>query len=55
MSNSGSESEFSNEEQGALTFSIQAYQFEMRVNTDKRDITTYIVVMDMVVTECLYS
>ena len=38
MSNSGSESEFSDEEQGAQTFSIQPYQFEPRVNTDERDI-----------------
>ena len=38
MSNSGSESEFSDEEQGAQTFSIQPYQFELRVNTDERDI-----------------
>ena len=37
MSNSGSESEFSYEEQGAQTFSIQPYQFEPRVNTDERD------------------
>ena len=40
MSNSGSESEFSDEEQGAQTFSIQPYQFEPRVNTDERDINT---------------
>ena len=38
MSNSGSESEFSDEEQGAQTFSIQPYQLEPRVNTDERDI-----------------
>ena len=38
MSNSGSESELSDEEQGAQTFSIQPYQFEPRVNTDERDI-----------------
>ena len=38
MSNSGSESEFSDEEQGAQTFSMQPYQFEPRVNTDERDI-----------------
>ena len=39
MSNSGSESEFSDEEQGAQTFSsIQLYQFEPQVNTDERDI-----------------
>ena len=38
MSNSGSESEFFDEEQGAKTFSIQAYQFEPRVNADERDI-----------------
>ena len=38
MSNSGSESEFSDEEQGAQTFSTQPYQFEQRVNTDERDI-----------------
>ena len=38
MSNSGSESEFSDEEQGAQTFSIQLYQFEPLVNTDARDI-----------------
>ena len=40
MSNSGSESEFSDEEQGAQTFSIQPYQFEPQVNTDERDINT---------------
>ena len=38
MSNSGSESEFSAEEQGAQTFSIQPYQFEWRVNRHERDI-----------------
>ena len=38
MSNSGSESELSDEEQGAQTFSIQPYQFEPLVNTDERDI-----------------
>ncbi|CAH3024096.1 unnamed protein product [Porites evermanni] len=35
MSNSGSESEFSDEEQGAQTFSIQPYQFEPRLSGDE--------------------
>ena len=38
MSNSGSESEFSDEEQGAQTFSILPYQFEPRVNRHEREI-----------------
>ena len=37
MSNSGSESEFSYEEQGVQTFSIQPYQFQPLVNTDEED------------------
>ena len=37
MSNSGSESEFSYEEQGAQTFSIQPCQYQPRVNTDEGD------------------
>ena len=55
MSNSGSESESSDEEQGAQTFSIQPYQFEPRVNADERDINAYIFAMNMVLTECLCS